>query len=625
MKENGTEATKVAIIGAGARGLCVFERITRIYEQSNLRRPMEISWIDPGEYGQGVHTSGQPQYMLSNTVAGQISIFPGEPLAGGGPARKGWCLKEWAAAEGLRKVNGGYYRTQNSEGTEVGDEDYVPRGILGEYLSWAYDFLASDLPEGLSVRHLKNNAVDMIRLANGQLEIVLDGNYRLRTDYVFLTTGHGRNTPDSEDDRFSSFAAEHVSSNPYLRYFRSPYPMEQLKLVSRDATIAIQGLGLCAHDIIAELTVGRGGRFLCEGEDLIYAPSGREPRILVFSRSGLPYIGRAKGVDANYDPRFFTRAAIDGLRRQALKKNGSKQLDFETELWPLLVREMGFVYHTTKTQMAGGHDDPSFCVECHQAVLDLLNPHQEQVFRSTEEFTEKVTEYLRWDVEQVSRNGHNSPSQATTDLLRDMRRNLRYAIDFGGLTPESHRKVMQEYWPILSRLSAGPPKQRNVELLALLKAGVIAWAGGPNATAQADSGRRKFAIETAFAGRTERAYADVFIKARIDSFYPERDASPFIGNLLRSGLARPFLNGDYHPGGIDITEDHNPIGISGRVMRNVWALGNIVEGPNFFTHILPQTVSSGVIRDAGKCVLSMFAGIASGDSRRDVVAYSKSQ
>jgi uncharacterized NAD(P)/FAD-binding protein YdhS len=623
MKDNGAGVRRVAIIGAGARGLCVFERIARVYEQSNFRQPMEIAWIDPGEYGQGVHTARQPQHMLSNTIAGHISIFPREPLAGGGPARSGWSLQEWAVATGFRRIDGCYYRTGNSDGAEIGEEDYVPRGVLGEYLSWAYDFLIGHLPEGLSVRHYKNNAVDIVRPANDQLKVVLDNGYHLTAEYIFLTTGHGQNTPDPEDQRFSSFAAENASHNPYLRYFRSPYPMEQLRLVSQDATIAIQGLGLCAHDIIAELTVGRGGRFVQQEQILSYVPSGREPRILVFSRSGLPYIGRAKGVDASYEPRFFTRAAIDGLRKQALRRNGSKQLDFEAELWPLLVREMSFVYHATRVQQHDQHEDSAFCLECHQAVLNLLYPYRES--GSIEEFTERVREYLRWDIDQVSRNGHNSPSQATTDLLRDMRRNLRYAIDFGGLTPESHRKVMKEYWPVLSRLSAGPPKRRNIELLALLNAGIIAWAGGPNARVHEDSASGKFVVESTFGERTELTCADVFVKARIDSFYPERDASLFIGNLLRRGLIRPFLNGDYHPGGIDITEDHNPIDISGRVTRNIWALGNIVEGPNFFTHILPQTVSSGVIRDAGKCVLSMFAEISAKESRTDVIAWSKSE
>ena len=50
--------------------------------------------------------------------------------------------------------------------------------------------------------------------------------------------------------------------------------------ISPQAVVAIQGLGLTGHDVIAELTVGRGGRFAETGSRLRYLPSGREPRLL---------------------------------------------------------------------------------------------------------------------------------------------------------------------------------------------------------------------------------------------------------------------------------------------------------------------------------------------------------
>src|SRR5579872_3742627 len=193
---------KVAIIGAGPRGLCLFERLTKIYEQSDLQENMEIAWIDPGEYGQGVHSARQPQYMLSNTVAGQISIFPDETV-GAGPARKGPCLREWAAAEGYRNIDGYYCRAGKLIEQEIDEEEYVPRAILGEYLTWAYDHLMSQLPEGLSVRHYKNTANDLFELDNDLLEVVLDNGHRLVVHYALLATGHGQNMPDAEDRRLS--------------------------------------------------------------------------------------------------------------------------------------------------------------------------------------------------------------------------------------------------------------------------------------------------------------------------------------------------------------------------------------------------------------------------------------
>lgn len=55
-------------------------------------------------------------------------------------------------------------------------------------------------------------------------------------------------------------------------------------------------------------------------------------------------------------------------------------------------------------------------------------------------------------------------------------------------------------------------------------------------------------------------------------------------------------------------------------MKALWALGNIVEGANFYTYVLPRPgVNSRAIRDAGKCVLELFEQLET----HEVVAASK--
>ena len=68
------------------------------------------------------------------------------------------------------------------------------------------------------------------------------------------------------------------------------------------------------------------------------------------------------------------------------------------------------------------------------------------------------------------------------------------------------------------------------------------------------------------------------------------------------------MNGEFHPGGIDIDASQNVIDASGRVHLNLWALGIVVEGANYCTYVLPRAlVNSRFIQFSGRCVLNMFA------------------
>ena len=137
---------------------------------------------------------------------------------------------------------------------------------------------------------------------------------------------------------------------------RHVYPLDKLERVGPEARVAIQGLGLSAHDVIAELTVGRGGVFVRQpnGEpngqggpgSLRYQRSGREPKLTLCSRNCLPNAARGinqKGLDGRHHPHYFTQDAVEALRRTALATRGSRQLDFDRELLPLLKREMAWV------------------------------------------------------------------------------------------------------------------------------------------------------------------------------------------------------------------------------------------------------------------------------------------
>jgi hypothetical protein len=203
----------------------------------------------------------------------------------------------------------------------------------------------------------------------------------------------------------------------------------------------------------------------------------------------------------------------------------------------------------------------------------------------------------------------NDPVKAATDVLRDVRDYVRYAVDYGGLSEESHQHFLSDVIPVMYRVSAGAPKERNMELLALVDAGIATFGPGPNPELAFDPADASFVLRSTRLERPAGRQFDVLVRARIDcAVYPERQDSTLIRNLMRRGTARPFLNGNFHPGGIDVDTSQNVIGASGRIHPNIWALGIITEGANFCTYVLPRAlVNSRFIQFSGRCALKMHA------------------
>ncbi len=104
-----------------------------------------------------------------------------------------------------------------------------------------------------------------MHLANGGTIVV---------DNVIVTSGHTANQQLQDRDRARVL---------------EPYPVgSYADTIPTEATVAVAGMGLVAIDVVTALTVGSGGSFIEQGNRLRYRPSGREPKLQLFCRSGLP-------------------------------------------------------------------------------------------------------------------------------------------------------------------------------------------------------------------------------------------------------------------------------------------------------------------------------------------------
>ena len=591
--------TRISIIGMGPRGLSVLERIAAFARVRTAS--LELFLVDPAECGPGAHSPRQPAHLLINTVASQVTIFPAPGTVEHAPACATPSLTEWARAEGYRRFGERFLQVgEQGGGASISDADYLPRQLLGLYLAWACTQLCASLPAGVRVSHLRQRAHDLQASGHGWT-IELEQGYLLHSDYVFLATGHSRSMLTDEEAWFRKFALDHARYNPRLAYVRHAYPLEQLTAISSDAKVAICGIGLTAHDVVAQFTEGRGGHYERREAGLRYHASGHEPKLLLYSRNCLTALARAinqKGLSGRHQPHFFTREAVRVLRQ---RRQGG-QLDFERELLPLMKKEMAYAW---RRAFDGAAPDPHTYEpgdDEQDAIEQLLTPGRisgPQAFRAP----------LASDLREACRGNLTSPAKAAADVLRDVRAVLQDVVEHGGLLPASHRKFFSVHNPIINRVTFGPPRLRNEQLLALMDAGLLSTVAGPNAMLRIDEGCSRFALHAN--GSVD--HADAIVVARLDPYSPITDDTALTRHLLERGIIRPYFNGNFHPGGIDIDRANHPLDQHGRAQETLWALGCPVEGVHYYTHALPRPeLPSRQVGDADRCVAELFLQLPQG-------------
>jgi uncharacterized NAD(P)/FAD-binding protein YdhS len=604
------ETARITIVGMGPRGLSILERMVELLHASPTSLDIKVDIIEPNECGQGSHPAHQPDHLLTNTVASQVSIFAQDSVVAG---KDGISMTQWARLAGYRRFGNRFFPVKDGAGDEISDHDHLPRNMLGEYLTWAFDRIVRLLPANVRVEHHRRRVVDLIEQTDGGFTVCLDNGFQYRADYVFIATGHGTRAPTESDLAFDAFARSAGANNPKLGYYASPYPIHGLGTIPADATVAVQGLGLTAYDVISALTTGRGGQFIEQKGKFRYEPTGREPKIMLFSRNCLPFAARGvnqKGIAGRRQASFFTVDAVKALQARAIARTGSHQLDFVEEVLPLIEQEMAYAYRAAA--IGSEPDVATFAPTAaeRQAISKLLNPLKGETFTSFGDFKHFFRTMVETDLAEAHKGNLTSPAKAATDVLRDTREALRTAVEFAGLTPSSHKVYVEDFVATTNRISFGPPRRRNAELLALMDAGVLDIAGGPGNRVVTDAGKGQFCIVNQFGEEQVRQVADVLVIARLDPYSPETDSSTFTSNLSRRGIVRPHRNGDYHPGGLDITQGMQVIGASGKPHDKLWAIGFPVEGPHFYTHALPRPLmNSRFTQDAHRCVAQLLASL----------------
>jgi hypothetical protein len=602
----------ICVVGAGPRGTSVLERIRANVPRLAPHQRIDVHLVDPYPPGGGhVWQADQPGHLLMNTVSADATLFTDDSVRCEGPVVPGPSLYEWARTVAR---DGHPDRAVRAEAARMRPWSHPTRRFHGHYLSWVFDRVRSQLPGQVRLHQYRTRAVGLTERDDGRQVVALeDGSGPLVVDSVVLTLGHTDLEPGPAQRHLADFAAEHG-----LFYGPPANPLDtDLAVVPAGEPLLVRGLGMNFFDYMSLLTVGRGGRFVREGDRLRYRPSGREPVLYAGSRRGVPY--QARGDYGTMPPRFPARYFDDAVVARLRAAGG---IDFRRDAWPLIAKETAYVYYDTLLR-----ERPDTCAQdpadfrarfdtlswSDPALADLIQrafpdpatwldfaaldrPLDCTTFDDRESLHGTVVGMLRADLAQA-RDASHSPLKTAMTALGASRGRVRRLVAHGGLAGDSHRRDLDGWFRgFAASLSSGPPAGRIEELLALADAGLVTFVG-PDMTVTADPEQKTFLGRSPQVGGHPVA-ASAFLEAHLPSPDLRHTADPLLRQLRETGTCRPYRiptpdGPAYETGGMEVTASpFHVVDAEGRSHPRRFALGIPIESVHWGTAIGAQPRSN---------------------------------
>lgn len=529
--------TVIAIVGMGPRGLSVLERLITYIIKNKLNNNIKITIFDyRKDFGSGCHDSLIPESFLVNTVASQMTMYFDDSVSEYGEVYKGDTLYEWCMKNNYTNIN---------------KTSYLPRIVLGKYLN---DFYKKQKDR------MECNNIDYNEEVKEVIDIDPNDNtiFTTESSYKFnkvvVCTGH--------DIRNKNNSYNELEHKGYI----NAYDYTTISSIPKEKNIAIKGMGLTAFDVLTYLTSDRGGVFVKVSDNkLKYIPSGNEPNIFIYSRSGVFYSGRAFNPSPEYiySAKYFTLEAIKKI------KLTKKYLDFDRDFLPLLYEEIKYIYREV------------FNEECIDIDL-FLHPEKNLQTQSFDVFHESFMEYLRWDINQSSIGKMDSAYKFCQDMIRDVRDQFREIINFHNLTESSFADFQEKWHRQFLKICVGPPYLRLMQLEALIEAGVCHTnlAFNPKINWNDSS----FEFISHYKEDKCRREIKYIIDGMSNSSIISKSNSKLPKNLIKK--FKKFTVLDKNLGGLETNKDFNLCSYENNIYKDVYAFGIPTEGTKYFTQVL---------------------------------------
>ncbi|MEV7970805.1 FAD/NAD(P)-binding protein [Sphaerisporangium sp. NPDC088356] len=600
MRETQNDPFVVVIVGAGPRGTGVLERLLANAAELPPSRPLSIELVDPHPPGAGrVWREQQSPLMWMNATAENVTMFSDETVTFEGPVRPGPSLSEWAATEGGC--------------VDVTCTTFATRQVQSRYLRWVFDKIVAERPANVSVRVHATRATQIEGGMRTRQRVWLeDRDEPLTADVVILAMGHLDAVPGKDPQLLADFADRHD-----LRYLPCAYSADaDLSMFRPGEDVLMRGMGAAFIDLMALLTEGRGGEYR-EREDgrLRYIPSGREPRLHVGSRRGVPYrskISYRLAGDPAPLPRFFSAPEVDA------RFAGRDRIDFWADLWPLMAKEIAYGhYHELFTahpdrvtipweEFAAAYAELDWDGEPMRALIEasvpaeadrldfaaLDRPLRGLDFPGSGELQEHVRDHIRADIDRRSDRGYSADLGAFLALL-SVYGQMPLLRCVAKLSARSHATDVNGWWQsFFEYFGSGSPGERTRQLLALAEAGVVRFVG---ADMWVEIDEEKGLYRAGGASTPDTVEASGLIEARLPDADLRTCTEPLLRSLYRRGDAAEHVLADddgyvHRTGLLHVSpEDFRVLSKNGTPHPRRFALGPFTNVRQFATFARPRT------------------------------------
>lgn len=586
----------LVIVGAGPRAVMLVERLLARRTRADAV-PLRITLVDPFPPGGGrIWRYAQSPLLKLNSMARDVTVFTDDSCVISGPVRSGPSLIEWA-----ERVRDGRLPDVRIDDPELADEvdglrgeSFPTRRLQSLYLDWFWRRTVAIAPPGVEVRWHPGSVQWVDETPEGW-EVALADGIRLNADVVVYAVGHNGREPEGTALDVSAAAAA-----AGFAYLEPDFTADaDLTRLAPGDDVVVRGMGLASVDAVVLLTQGRGGRFSRNARGtLVYTPSGREPRLHLGSRRGVPYRSKVTSQVQGDPPEreVLTPAAIAEL----LARPGT--IDFLDDVWPLIARELVrghyrelFTGHPERvgttweafraTLRAVDGDTAALRRAVAEVVPDPLDrfdvplldvPLGEETFPDERAVHARVRRHIADDLLLRTSAQHSATQALFLTILGSF-------LALGDIPVErwsarSRAVDLPVTWhTFFSYVASGPPPHRLEELLALADAGVVRFLG-PELSVHLDPTR-------GFVATSPRHGGEIVASALVDAWLPAPAAAASDNPALRELATRHgrevHVSDEQFSGSlgrIDTDPDGRVIGRDGSAHATLFALGPFTAG-----------------------------------------------
>jgi len=315
------EPRNIAIVGCGPKGMYALDALC-LAAQDTPSQMFDVHIFEPSPHpGAGpIYDPGQSEILLMNFPAKFIDAW----TDGRGPDLQAWLkVRDMAVASGA----------------------YVPRALVGRYLTWCFEKAVADAPSNIRLKIHPRRVTGLCQSKNGWE--ISPGN--VAADEVLVTTGH------------QDWSRRGQTENPFA--IPSPFLVDRVlseAAIPPGTTVACKGFALTFLDTMLALTEGRGGVFTETGQGYRYRPSGTEPRLIApFSRTGRPM--RPKVEEGHFVPPQDNTFWENQVADFDVTLKETPGATFRDDVWPALLRSADRTLDQPPGRAAAFFDDWQGC------------------------------------------------------------------------------------------------------------------------------------------------------------------------------------------------------------------------------------------------------------------------